>query len=141
MIAFEVKSWGRPVSSWRLLADGSGSWTETVAGSGGPPDAYRLVWHEFAAGADGYRQVEEILSRLPDPAPNYEDCSNYMTDAPYGTIRLTHGATTTEIAWNSGCMDENYRVFTDALKTADTVVAGWGRAGRILRTESVLPSP
>ena len=27
MIAFEVRSWGRPVTSWRLLRSGSGSWT------------------------------------------------------------------------------------------------------------------
>jgi hypothetical protein len=64
LMAFEVKSWGRPVTSWRLLADGSGRW--------------------FAAGEHGYRQVEAILSRLPEPIPDYDGCSNRMTDLPYG---------------------------------------------------------
>lgn len=141
MVAFEVSSWGRPVTSWRVLADGSGSWTETVTREGAPPGEYDLVWHEFAAGEKGYREVVTILSRLPDPAPDYDHCANSMTDQPYGKIRLTRGATTTEIAWNSGCMDDDYRAFMDTLKAADTAVAGWGRAGKILRTESVLPSP
>lgn len=135
MIVFEVRSWGRPVTSWRLLADGSGSWTEAVREDGAPPEDYRLVWHEVAASEDGYRRVEEILSRLPDPAPDYDDCRNRMTDLPYGTIRLTRGATTVEVAWNSGCMDDSYRAFMEMLKAADTAVATWGRAGSILRTE------
>jgi hypothetical protein len=136
MIAFEVKSWGRPVTSWRLLPNGSGSWTETVAKAGASFADYDLVWHELDAGQEGYRQVEETLSRLPVPAPDPSGCASFMTDLPYGTIRLTRGATTIEIAWNSGCMDEDYRAFVDVLKAADTTVAGWGRAGRIMRTES-----
>jgi hypothetical protein len=59
---------------------------------------------------------------------------------PSGLIRLTRGATTTEIAWNSGCLDDAYRTLMDALKAADSLVAGWGRAGKILRREPVLPS-
>jgi hypothetical protein len=43
MIAFKVKSWGRPISSWRLLPDGSGSWTQTVDTDGGSFADYRLV--------------------------------------------------------------------------------------------------
>lgn len=140
MISLEVKSWGRPVSSWRLLADGSGSWTETVASDGSPRNEYTLVWHEFRAGPEGYGQVEAIVSQIPDPAPDYDDCKNLITDLPYGTLRLTRGATTIEIAWNSGCMDEDYRAFTNTLKAADAVVAGWGSAGRILRIEPAEPA-
>ena len=137
LIAFEVKSWGQPVTSWRLLADGSGSWTETVREEPAPIGEYRLAWHEFAAGEHGYRQVETILSRLPGSIPDYDNCTNRMTDLPYGTIRLTRGATTIEIAWNSGCMDDGYRAFIETLKGADTTVAGWGRAGPVIRTEQV----
>ena len=135
LIAFEVKSWGQPVTSWRLLADGSGSWTEAVRDVGAALGEYRLVWHEFAAGEDGYGQVETILSRLPDPIPDYDDCTDRMSDLPYGTLRLTSAATTIEIAWNSGCMDDGYRAFVETLKAADNAVATWGRAGRVLRTE------
>ena len=66
VILFEVRSSGRPVTSWRLLADGE----------------------------DGYRWVEKLLSRLPDSAPDYDDCRDRLTDLPYGTIRPTRDATT-----------------------------------------------
>lgn len=135
LVALEVKSWGQPVTSWRLLADGSGSWTETVRDDGALFGDYRLVWHEFAAGEDGYRNIETILSRLPETIPDYGACSTRMTDLPYGTLRLTRGATTIEVAWNSGCVDDGYRTFIETLQAADAAVAIWGRAGRVLRTE------
>jgi hypothetical protein len=58
-----------------------------------------------------------------------------MTDAPYGTIRLTRGATTTEIAWNSGCMDSQYLRFLSILQSADQKVAAWGKAAPVVQTE------
>jgi hypothetical protein len=141
MISFEVKSWGRPVTSWRLLSDGSGSWTETVAERGPQAPRYSAVWHEFDAGEEGFGRVVRELSRLPVPAPNSGACADYITDLPYGTIRLTRGATTVEIAWNSGCMDEDYKAFIQTLKAADSIVAGWGRAGRVLRAAPLQASP
>ena len=140
MVAFEVRSWGRPVTSWRLLRNGSGSWTETVEEPGGRAPRHTAVWHEFEAGEQGYERVARELSRLPLPAPDPRGCRNLMTDLPYGTIRLTRGATTVEIAWNSGCLDADYRAFVGTLKSADSIVTGWGRAGRILRTEPLPPS-
>lgn len=135
MIAFEVKSWGRPVSSWRLLRSGSGSWTEIVEGRGERAPRYSAVWHTVEAAEPGFGRVAAELSRLPMPAPDSRACSDFMPDLPYGTIRLTRGATTLEIAWNSGCMDADYRAFVAVLKAADSIVAGWGRAGPVLRTE------
>jgi hypothetical protein len=135
MIAFEVKSWGRPVTSWRLLQNGSGSWTETVEVRGPQAPRYSAVWHAFDAGEPGYARVAAELSRLPVPASDSAACAESITDQPYGTIRLTRGATTVEIAWNSGCMDADYLDFVGALKAADSIVAGWGRAGLVLRTE------
>jgi len=135
MIAFEVKSWGRPVTSWRLLRSGSGSWTEIVEERGDRAPRYSAVWHTVEAGEQGAGRVAAELSRLPMPAPDSNGCSNFMPDLPYGTLRLTRGATTLEIAWNSGCMDADYRAFVATLKAADSVVASWGRAGPVLRTE------
>jgi len=73
------------------------------------------------------------------PAPDPATCSDRMYDLPYGTIRLTRGATTVEITWNSGCMDADYRAFVAILKAVDTIVAYWGRAGRTMRTEPLEP--
>ncbi|MBX7496712.1 hypothetical protein K3172_12675 [Qipengyuania sp. 6B39] len=135
-VAFEVKSWGAPVTSWRMLPDGSGSWTEAVRTEGEPPTTPpALAWHDIEAAPANYAALESILRRLPHPAPNYEDCDNFMNDAPYGTLRLTRGATTTEIAWNDGCMDEDYRAFVAVLKEADEHVASLGKAAPVSRTD------
>lgn len=59
-----------------------------------------------------------------------------LADAPYGTIRITRGATTTEHAFNTGCFDADYARFVAVLKEADTLVATWGKAAPVSRTES-----
>lgn len=138
-IAMEVKSWGRPVTSWRLLPNGSGSWTEVVEARGEGPPGLNAVWHEVEVGEAGFGRVVAALSRMPLPAPDPARCADFMPDLPYGTVRLTRGATTLEIAWNSGCMDADYRAFIAILKAADTLVAEPGRAGRVLRTEPLEP--
>ncbi|BDW81692.1 hypothetical protein MACH24_11300 [Erythrobacter sp. Dej080120_24] len=138
-IAFEVKSWGETVTSWRMAPGVGGSWTEARKEAGEPLGSYTLVWHEIDADARFYSTLESVLARLHQPAPDANDCDNFMTDLAYGTIRLTKGATTTEIAWNSGCMDEDYTDFIGVLKEADTLVAEAGRKGRVLREERVAP--
>ena len=139
-IAFEVKSWGEPVSSWRIKSLGGGSWTETRKAPTDPLGSYTLVWHEIADDIQRYIALERVLARLPTVVPDYANCTNRMSDLPYGTIRLTKGATTTEIAWNSGCMDEDYEAFVGILKEADTIIAEAGRKGKVLREEPV-PTP
>lgn len=134
-IAFEVKGWGEPISSWRLTSRGGGSWTETRKNEGEPLGSYTLVWREIEEDAQLTIALENILTKLPKPAPDSNKCANFMPDLPYGTLRLTKGATTTEIAWNSGCMDEDYRAFMALLKQADILLAEAGRKGRVLREE------
>jgi hypothetical protein len=135
MVAFDMKSWGRPINSWIILGSGSGSWTEVIAEPGAPPASYTLAVHEVEVGDQGYGDLAAILRRLPSPAPDYEDCESRMTDMPYGTLRLTRGSTTVEIAWNAGCMDQEYSAFLDTLKAANELVGKWGKAGQVIRTE------
>ena len=134
-IAFEVKSWGEPVTSWRVTGLGGGSWTETRKERFEPLGTYTLVWHEIGDNPQRAASLAAILARLPDEAPDPANCVNRMSDLPYGTIRLTRGATTIEIAWNSGCMDESYQAFMAVLKEADALVAAAGRAAPVLREE------
>ncbi|WP_369025837.1 hypothetical protein [Qipengyuania sp. RANM35] len=124
------------MTSWRMLPDGGGSWTEAVRKEGeafnSPPT---LVWHEIDPDASNYVVLEKILRRLPKPAPDSQACTNFMTDAPYGLLRMTKGATTTEISWNDGCMDDDYRTFVAVLREADAHVAKLGKAAPVSRTE------
>lgn len=136
MVAFEMRSWGEPVTSWRIMADGQGSWTETVRENPNAPlGDHSLVWHELNADKDGVAKLFGILAALPQPAPSYRDCTDAISDQPYGNIRLTKGATTTEIAYNAGCLDDDYVAFLDVLRNANGLVEGWGKVGKVLRTE------
>lgn len=135
LIAFEVKSWGRSLNTWRIGPGGAGSWTETVETPGATAMPVKTVYHLIEAGDAGFDRISAIVARLPDPPPDADKCTHFMPDAAYGTIRLTKGSTTTEIAWNSGCLDEDYLPFVATLKEADQQMREWGKAGKVLRTE------
>lgn len=135
-VEFEVRSWGGTRSSWRILPNGGGSWTVAVAEAGqSPAMPAAQEWHEIEPEVANYTQLEAILDKLPDPAPDHQDCSNFMTDAAYGTLRLTKGATTTEIAWNSGCFDDDYVAFMGVLREADQHMQALGKAAPVSRIE------
>ncbi|MGQ7830986.1 hypothetical protein [Altererythrobacter sp. Z27] len=136
MIAFEVKSWGAPISSWRVLSNGGGSWTETVRAKDAAYSDYQLAWHEIEPDPENYITLEKLLRRLPKPVPDSQQCESFLPDMAYGTIRLTRGATTIEIEWNDGCMDESYRAFMAILKQADEHMQGLGKVAPVTRTES-----
>jgi hypothetical protein len=134
-IEFETKSWGRLLTRWTIFENGSGSWRESKDGPGAAFGDYDIVVHDLPENKAGFAEVSAILGKLPCEAPDFNKCSNFMTDAPYGTIRLTNGVTTTEIAWNSGCMDSQYLRFHSILQSADQKVAAWGKAAPVVQTE------
>jgi len=117
-----------------MLSNGGGTWVEPEE-----PDFHarrvnnRMKWHEIAPDGANYTALQTILRRLEAPAPDSSQCRSFITDAPYGTLRLTRGATTTEIAWNAGCMDADYRAFVAVLKDADQHVAALGKAAPVTR--------
>lgn len=119
--------------SWRIGKDGGGIWAGPVQEGAAAHTAETLAVHEIAPRVQNHAALDAILKNLPQPAPDSNGCANFMTDMPYGTIRLSKGATTSEIAWNSGCMDKNYAQFIAVLKQADGLVREWGARGKILR--------
>ncbi|MEN7538337.1 hypothetical protein [Aurantiacibacter flavus] len=136
-IAYDTNSWGRVVSGWIVGRDGAGTWYERVNDSGqpGPVGPYELRYHEFDVGPAQMAELEAVLANLPDSAPNPLDCEMFRTDDLYGTLRLTHGATTEELAYNQGCRDASYQRFMGQLLAADALVAEWGKAEPVSRTE------
>lgn len=136
-IAFEANSWGTPLGSWMVFAPGAaGSWREVAREDGAAPADYTIAWHDLPEDAAHWRALAATLAELPLPAPDYDDCEQQITDQPYGTIRLSRGSTTTEIAWNAGCLDDGYQAFMTVLRRADDLVAGWGKSAPVLRIET-----
>ena len=126
MVSFEMLSWGQPVSSWRLLADGSGSWTETERDQGASREAYRLARHDLGADEEAAGLLRALIEQLPFPAPPGDTCASFITDQPYGTLRLEKGASVLELSFNAGCMDASYKPFLEGLRAADGLVAKRG---------------
>ena len=138
LVKMEANSWGRMLSGWSIGPDGSGGWwvRENADGSQAPYGAYTVTYRSFEAGPEGFARVREALAAIPDPAPDPGmDCDNFMTDAVYGTLRITRQATTTETAWNEGCLDDGYVAMMDGFRAADELVEGWARAGTVSRIE------
>ena len=138
MIAFEVKSWGQTITRWQFTPQYGGVWVEVSPKADAERPTETHAFHTLTEDPARFVELADILAKLPRVAPDSDACENMMTDAPYGTIRMSKGATTTEIRWNSGCMDENYATFMGVLREADTLVSGWGKAKPADRTEDFL---
>ncbi|MBY6217350.1 hypothetical protein [Qipengyuania aquimaris] len=136
-VVFEAKLRGQPIAAWSLFVDGSGVWSEFEQEEGAPAYQYTRIYREIERGVTNYVGLERILRQLPKDVPDYDRCEQRVTDAAYGTIRMTSGARTIELAWNSGCFDEDYRAFMQTLTEADRYVAALGEDGRAMRTEKV----
>jgi hypothetical protein len=128
MVALERSSWAFPMSSWQVLPDGSGSWTEAERPAGAMLSEYRLVRQELPTDPAPAARLGEMMEGLPMPPPDTERCADFITDQPYGSLRLSKGAGALELVYNAGCRDEVYLVLLDRLRAADEVVAQRGRA-------------
>lgn len=127
MIAFEMNSWGSPLTQWQIDANGDGYWTGTAepgAVRTGPPA--KPVKHDLTAGKAAFANIARLAADLPVFAPEFEGCKQRITDQPYGKVRITRGATTTEFAYNAGCMDAPYLAFLAKLKALDQAVGSIG---------------
>lgn len=128
LVTFETNSWGHPLSSWQLMPDGSGNWVEAVRDEGAMPGDYRLSRHELEPDPAAYARLRTVIEALPLSPPSRENCASFITDQPYGTLRLQKGERAVELAFNLGCRDEAYRRFLAGLRQADDLVTPRGRA-------------
>ncbi len=135
MIAFEMKSWGITQSRWQYSREYGRVWIAFAAKPDAPQPTQTLSFHTLEPDNKRYAALAQLVSQVPVPAPDPATCKNMMTDQPYGTIRMTRGATTTEIAWNAGCQDKDYLALLGTLREADALVAAWGKAAPVNRTE------
>lgn len=133
-LAFTNSSWGRPVNSWQVNADGTGYWAETKGSNGKPFGPYTVAYHDLAVGEDGVRKLALLMGDIADPAPT-AGCREYATDMNYGRLTFANGPATRVVEWNAGCQDAEYRLFLGQLMAADRLVEEWGRAAPVMREE------
>jgi hypothetical protein len=131
--SYEVNSWGKPLGSWSISADGTGTWTraEPFGGEGIP---VVVETRAIVSPPGGLQKLDAILGRLPDVPPSDSNCRDHATDMPYGTLALSGGGQggAKEYAFDTGCLDPNYKHFIATLTQADALVGEWAKAGKLI---------
>lgn len=134
-IAFRISSWGRPIDSWDVRADGTAHHATMVTDEGAPFQTYRLEHREFTIAADDFARLAAIATALPQPRPQRDDCEMRATDFPYGALELSRAGTTESIAFDTGCHDAPYQAFVDQLQAMDDAVTALARPHPVARVE------
>ena len=136
-VAFRISSWGRPIDSWEIRADGSASHVTRVSDEGAPFTNYRLEHRQFTISADDYARVVAFAGELPRPWPTRDACGELATDMPYGALELERGGARESIPFDVGCRDAPYQAFVDQLQAMDELVTGWAKPNAPTRIEQV----
>src|SRR5690242_8775548 len=63
-VSFRISSWGRPIDSWEVHADGSASHVTMVSDEGADFQTYRLEHREFTVTADDYARLVAMAREL-----------------------------------------------------------------------------
>lgn len=137
-IDMDIRSWGRPVSSWSIDARGSLTYTRPEPGV---HDAERIVTRRYRAGTAGFRRIR-VLIGVPETratrAGRELTCTPAYTDAPYGTARWTEpNGRAVELRFYAACRESATRAVVKQLQKADALAAEWGMAGEIVETRKV----
>jgi len=121
-IAFDINSWGRPMGSWEVQADGTVSHLKI---EGSVFNAHKVEHRKFTVDAAAYAKLAALAARLPQPRLTRDGCKERATDLPYGTLSLTRGGAEEEVRFDLGCLDAAYQAFFGQLRAMDDLVGAW----------------
>jgi hypothetical protein len=133
-IAFDISTWGRPLGSWEVHADGTVSHHKT---EGSVFNAHKVEHRAFTVDGAAFRRLAAIAAELPEPRLDPADCEERATDLPYGTLRLTRKGGEEAIAFDIGCLDRPYQAFVGQLRALDEMVGAWAEQHPADRVEEV----
>lgn len=126
-VSFTMSSWGQPITSWTVNADGSGTWSQSTPRNDNFTDR-ETVTRTLAADAAAAAALTPILAALPATPPTTDNCKERITDQPYGALTVTIGGRAKEYRYDAGCLDAAYVAFINRLRAANELVAARGRA-------------
>lgn len=126
-VSFTMSSWGQPLTSWTVQADGSGTWSvsEPIEGNFLNRDTTTAALPADAAAAAA---LAERIAALPATPPTGDGCRERITDQVYGALVIAGPGGTKEYPYNAGCLDAPYARFIADLRGVDGLVAARGRA-------------
>ncbi len=136
-IAFEVNSWGKPLVSWQVGADGRGTYTKSE--DGGDFQHYRLVTRRFDAGGTAFARLQAALAPARLYAGREVPCGPRITDFPYGSVTWTVAQVEQRVRFDTGCRSAEAKRVEAAIGAADALVAKWSASAPIVDTRDVAP--
>lgn len=136
-IAFERKSWGKPVASWQVSADGEGRYTVSRDAPSGNFREYDLVTKRFSVAPQDYARLGALLAPAEAQAGRDVSCEVTITDLPYGTVRWERPGGPAELRYNLGCQSEEAKRVHSALYEASRLVEGWAADAPVADVEEV----
>lgn len=122
-ISFEINSWGSPMESFRIAADGTGEY--------GKAPAFRapLQTHRFNAGRAGFARIRAALASIEQFTARPPVCGSRATDLPYGEIVWQHGTVRASVRFDVGCRGEEMQRVVNAAHAAARLAEQFSRAG------------
>ena len=136
-IAFRISSWGRPIDSWEVRADGTATHAQMVDDDPSSFTSYQLEHREFRVRPMEYDSLVALAAELPQPRLTRDGCKERATDLPYGALTLTRGGVAEEISFDVGCLDAPYQAFVGKLKAMDDTVTALAQKTAPARIEEV----
>ncbi|MXO73446.1 hypothetical protein [Alteraurantiacibacter buctensis] len=129
-VSFTMNSWGQPLTSWTVQADGSGTWSVSEPKDG---DYFnrQTITVSLPADAAAATALAERIAALPATPPTGDGCRERITDQVYGALFIAgSGGTTKDYAYNAGCLDAPYAQFIATIRDVNGLVLARGEAAR-----------
>jgi hypothetical protein len=111
-ISFEISSWGSPMESFRIAADGSGEYSKA------PEFRAPVQTRRFNAGPEGFARIRAALADIEHFTTHAPACGNRATDFPYGGITWHNGAARASVGFDVGCQGAEMQRVVSAAHTA-----------------------
>ena len=111
-ISFEISSWGSPMESFRIAADGTGEYSKA------PEFRAPVQTRRFNAGPAGFARIRAALAGIEHFTTRAPACGNRATDFPYGGVTWHNGAARANVGFDVGCQGEEMQRVVNAAHAA-----------------------
>jgi len=134
-IEMKTTTWGHPLVSWTIDAEGNGRLTLPDPD---PFKATQMVTRSFAVGTAGFRRIRVLIGIAEQRAPGNLHCTVAATDAPSGTVRWvpSHGRTAS-LSFYTACSEFSARSVVAQLDKAEALIEEWAKAGPVVEVVPV----
>lgn len=137
-ISFEVSSWGKPLQSWRIAADGTTEFrkSETLSGF----QHYRIDTRRLVLARADVARIASLLAVTQRHVGAGIACTERITDQPYGRVTWAVAGSSRQLAFDTGCLDTSARAPLEAIRAADALVAERAGGAPVVASEEVKPA-